>query len=281
MIKLLQIDFKSMTANKEFATSLAETGFAVLKNHPINPRLIDDVFKEWAQFFASKYKDNYIYNNETQDGFFPMTVSEKAVGYNVKDIKEFYHYYKFGQYPKELSNKTKELREEMNGIALTLLSWIEENLPTNLKDSLSMPITKMVGDSNDTLMRILHYPPLTGSEEKEAIRASAHTDINLITILVAASQAGLQLKNKNGKWLEVPLDPGMLSINIGDMLQEATQGFYKSTIHQVVNPDDESRHKSRYSIPLFVQAKPEVVLSDRYTAKNFWDQRLAEIGIKK
>ena len=139
----------------------------------------------------------------------------------------------------------------------------------------------MVKNSNQTLMRILHYPPLTGNEDKNAVRASAHGDINLLTILVAASQSGLQVQDTQGNWLDVPVDPGMLAINIGDMLQEATNGFYKSTMHRVINPTCEKKFVSRYSIPLFLHARPEVVLSDRYTAGEYLNERLRALGIKK
>ncbi len=280
-MQVTQVDFKSQTASKDFANSLINTGFAVIKNHPIDYSLVKEVFNEWAKFFASDYKMNYLYNNDTQDGLFPISTSETAVGYNIKDIKEFYHYYPWGQYPKELTDKTKDLQLQMTDIAVTLLGWAEDNLPSNIRDRLTEPLSNMIKDSEQILMRILHYPPLKGDEAHGAIRANAHTDINLLTVLVAASESGLELQDKNGNWIEVPVDPGMLSINISDMLQEATDGFYKSTIHRVINPTDENRLKSRYSIPLFLHARPEVVLSSRYTAGSFLQERLKQIGTKK
>lgn len=276
-----QIDFTSPTAQKDFTDSLKNTGFAVVKNHIIDQKLIAEVFKEWEVFFNSNYKMNYLYNNDTQDGLFPMTVSEKAVGYDVKDIKEFYHYYTWGQYPNELSNKTKELRHQMNEVAVTLLNWIEEYLPNEIKQNLSEHLSSMVNNSDMTLLRVLHYPPLTGNEETNAIRASAHGDINLITVLVAASQSGLQLKDNNGSWIDVPVDPGMLAINIGDMLETATNGFYKSTLHRVINPVNEKKHLSRYSIPLFLHPRSDVKLTPNKTAGEFLDERRRALGIMK
>jgi isopenicillin N synthase-like dioxygenase len=274
---MLQIDFKSNCAPRDFNNSLLETGFAVIRNHPIDYDLVRDVFSEWADFFASSYKNNYLYKEETQDGLFPISTSETAVGYSIKDIKEFYHYYPWGQYPKELSNKTKDLYLQMTAVAKTLLQWTEGSLPAEIRNKLSQPLTHMIDNSSNHLMRILHYPALTGYEEAEAVRAGAHTDINLLTVLVAASSSGLQVKNTKGQWLDVPVDPGMLSINVGDMLQEATNGFYKSTIHQVINPIQGSdANHSRYSIP-----RSDVVLSDRYTAGSFLHERLVELGIKK
>ena len=280
-MQVAQIDFKSQTASKGFTNSLINTGFAVIKNHPIDYNLVKEVFGEWAEFFASDYKMNYLYNNDTQDGLFPINVSETAVGYNIKDIKEFYHYYTWGQYPKELTDKTKQLQAQMTDIAITLLQWVEDNLPPEIQNRLTEPLSDMIKNSEQILMRMLHYPPLTGNEIVGAVRAGAHTDINLLTVLVAASESGLQVKDVNGKWFEVPVDPGMLSINIGDMLQEATDGFYKSTVHQVINPTNENRLKSRYSIPLFLHARPDVILSSRYTAGSFLQERLKQLGVKK
>lgn len=274
-----QIDFSSQNASLDFAKSLEEIGFAVIYNHPINYNLVLEVFKEWEQFFDSNYKNNYLYNNDTQDGFFPSNVSETAVGYKEKDLKEFYHYYPWGKFPKELSNKTKELYKNLNNLAITLLNWVENALPAEIKNSLSEPLTSMVNNSNQTLMRILHYPPIKG-HVGEKVRAAAHGDINLLTILVSASSTGLQVQNLDGKWIDVPVDPGMLAINIGDMLEEATSGFYKSTLHRVVNPSNEE-NISRYSIPLFLHPRPDVILSSKYTADKFLQERLKSLGIKK
>ncbi|MDD3266507.1 MAG: 2OG-Fe(II) oxygenase family protein [Burkholderiales bacterium] len=281
MTTLPQVDFKSENASKEFAKSLRETGFAVIKNHPINQELMLDVFADWKNFFENEYKEDYLYNMDTQDGFFPMRISETAVGYSIKDIKEFYHYYSWGKFPSQLSNKSKELYKQMVDVANTLLVWVEENLPEEIRTNLSQPLTQMVENSESNLMRILHYPPLTGEETEGAVRAGAHGDINLLTVLIAASQSGLQLKGSDGQWVDVPLDPGMLAINIGDMLELATDGYYKSTIHQVVNPSDESRHNSRYSIPMFLHPRDEVRLSASKTAGEFLDERLRALGIKK
>ncbi len=128
-------------------------------------------------------------------------------------------------------------------------------------------------------MRILHYPPLEGDEELGAIRAGAHEDINLLTVLPAANEPGLQVKTKEGDWLDVPCDFGNLIINIGDMLQEASGGYYPSTTHRVINPEGADKTKSRISLPLFLHPKPEVVLSERHTANSYLMERLRELGV--
>ena len=277
-----QIDYTTPNASKDFCDSLVKTGFAVLKNHPIDYTLVKAVFQEWKDFFDSADKLKFTYNNDTQDGLFPINVSETAVGYTTKDLKEFFHYYQWGQCPDKLRKNSSLLFTQLNTLAKELLNWIEINTPTEIQSKLSQPLSQMIENSQQTLMRILHYPPLLGSETAGAVRAAAHEDINLITVLVAASEPGLQVKDIDGVYHDVPVDPGMLAINIGDMLQEATNGYYKSTTHQVVNPIDETaRHKARYSIPLFLHARPDVRLSKRYTAGEFLEQRLSELGIKK
>jgi isopenicillin N synthase-like dioxygenase len=135
----------------------------------------------------------------------------------------------------------------------------------------------MIEGSPDTLLRVLRYPPLTGEEEPGAVRAAAHEDINLLTVLPASNERGLQLLTKTGEWADVPSDFGSLVINVGDMLQEASGGYYKSTTHRVVNPSGEGARRSRVSLPLFLQPRPDVVLSERYTAGSYLDERLREI----
>ena len=144
-----------------------------------------------------------------------------------------------------------------------------------------MPLPDMVTDSKTNLLRIIHYPPLDGKEEDGAVRGSAHEDINLITLLVAGTQPGLQVQDTNGNWHDISCDPGCLAINAGDMLQEASHGYFPSTTHQVINPDNQIDNKSRFSMPLFLHPRDEVVLSKKYTAKEYLDERLREIGLKE
>ena len=138
----------------------------------------------------------------------------------------------------------------------------------------------MIAQSQRTLLRILHYPPITGDEELGAIRAAAHGDINLLTILPAANASGLQVQLKDGSWFDVPGDFGCLIVNIGDMLQEASGGYYPSTIHRVINPEGQDKTKSRISLPLFLHPNADVVLSERYTADEYLQERLRELGVK-
>ena len=111
------------------------------------------------------------------------------------------------------------------------------------------------------------------------MRAAAHEDINLLTLLPAATAKGLEVKDANGKWQEVPCDPTAIVVNAADMLQMASQNYYPSTTHRVVNPDGIEAKKSRLSMPLFLHPRDEVMLADNFTANDYRLQRLREIGL--
>ena len=277
--KVETIDFQANNAPELLASSLKNTGFAIIRNHNLDTQLINFVYNEWSVFFNSKNKFNYNFDLEKQDGYFPM-LSEKAVGYTAKDLKEFYHIYlPWGRVPNEISDKTILLRNKLLELATLFLSWIEDNTPNHVKNQFSMPLKDMIVNSENNLLRIIHYPPLKGNENQNAVRAAAHGDINLITILLSGSQPGLQVLNSDNKWIDVDSDKGWLIINSGDMLNKCSNEYYPSTIHRVVNPITEN-NVSRYSMPLFLHPRDEVVLSDKYTAKSYLEKRLNSLGLK-
>lgn len=277
-MNVLKVDYKAENAPEMFTRSLKETGFAVLYNHVIPQQLIDELYQAWMDFFASDDKNNYLFHRATHDGFFPMHVSETAKGYSAKDIKEYFHYYPWGQCPPALAEKTQQIYIQLNEMAVTLLQWIQDYSPPAIIEKLSMPLSQMIEDSRLTLLRILHYPPLTGSESDDAVRAAAHGDINLLTVLVGATAPGLQVQDVHGHWHDVPCGKDTITVNIADMLEMCTEGAYQSTIHRVINPKN-SENISRLSMPLFLHARPEVVLSEKHTAGSFRKERLTELGV--
>jgi len=277
MNKILTIDYQSSDLGKKLTTSLRNTGFAVIKNHPISHNLIDSIYTEWKDFFSNDAKKNYQFDLVKQDGFFPY-LSENAKDSNVKDLKEFFHIYDWGRYPKELSNNTNLLISEFKKMADKLLSEINFHSPNDIKKGYSMPLNEMIKNSSTNLLRVIHYPPLNDNIDPSAIRAGAHEDINLITLLVAGSEPGLQVLSQDGKWVDVSTSSDYIVVNIGDMLQECSGGYFPSTTHRVVNPSD--KNMSRYSMPFFVHARDEVILSKKYTAKSYLEERLKEIGLK-
>lgn len=277
---LQAIDYNSENFGKDFAESLKETGFGVIKNHPISRDKVQTIYQNWANFFKTDEKNNFIFNKDTQDGFFPSSISEVAKNHTLKDIKEYFHIYPWGQIPNQLRHEILDYYDTTILFAKDLLQKIEDNTPENIKQHFSQPLTEMIENSSQSLLRVLHYPPMKGDEEPGAIRAAAHEDINLITILPASNEPGLQVKTKSGEWIDVPSDFGTLIVNIGDMLQETTQGYYPSTSHRVINPTGKGSDKSRISLPLFLHPRPDVILSERYTAQSYLLERLQQLGVK-
>lgn len=279
-MELNVIDYNADNAAEKFVASLKNTGFGVLKNHPISQPLVDSIYRNWYEFFRSEDKHHYLYNKDTQDGYFPPSVSETAKGHSVKDIKEYFHIYPWGQIPPHLKDEILTYHQNTTEFAAQLLQWVDKYSPAEVKKHFSMPLPEMIRDSQQTVLRVLHYPPMTGHEEPGAIRAAAHGDINLLTILPAANEPGLQVLTLDGEWIDVPCDFGNIIINIGDMLHVASGGYYPSTQHRVINPTGGQQHKSRISLPLFLHGKPDVVLSEKYTAGSFLEERLKELGVK-
>jgi len=277
-MKIETVDYTASDAGDRLARSLRETGFAVLANHPIRAGRIDEAYALWGGFFASDSKLNYLRDYEKQDGYFPFK-SEHAKDAQKKDLKEFYHVYPWGRVPEDLEAFTRQLYADLTAIGIELLSWLDQLMPDEISASLSMPLQEMMQASQQSLLRILHYPPVSAEEDAAAIRAAAHEDINLITLLLAGSQPGLQARDKQGQWHDVPCDPGMITINNGDMLSLATNGYFPSTTHRVINPDDKL-NLSRYSMPMFLHPHPDVKLRQDFTAEAFLQERLKEIGLK-
>jgi isopenicillin N synthase-like dioxygenase len=220
-----------------------------------------------------------MFKPETQDGFFPASISETAKGHTVKDIKEYFHVYPWGRIPEQLQDNILTYYQEANALAAELLDWVEAHSPAEVAANYRTELSQMIANSHKTLLRVLHYPPMTGDETPGAIRAAAHEDINLLTVLPAANEPGLQVQSLDGEWLDVPSDFGNLIINIGDMLQEASAGYFPSTTHRVINPEGADMSKSRISLPLFLHPRPDVVLSERYTADSYLMERLRELGV--
>lgn len=271
------VSYADPAAPALFADSLRRTGFGVIRDHPIPQALVEEIYAEWLGFFDGDAKHAYASSREKHDGFFSPAVSETAKGNSKRDLKEFFHVFPWGRYPAELSDAALRYYDLASTLAAELLSWVEANTPAEVSAGFSMPLAQMIEGSPDTLLRVLRYPPLTGEEEPGAVRAAAHEDINLLTVLPASNERGLQLLTASGEWADVPSDFGSLVINVGDMLQEASGGYYRSTTHRVVNPVGEGTRRSRISLPLFLQPRSDVVLSGRYTAGAYLGERLREI----
>lgn len=271
-------NLKSANFGDDFLKSVINTGFAVVTNHGIDYGLIKEAQQIWRKFFTQdqKSKNLYINGNDGNMGYKGVG-SETAVGSTIADLKEFFHwkpddYEGDFELPNEAKFVTKMLFDELEGLALTLLQILEKPTRDDYGGDCEMSPT--------TLFRVLYYPALKSLDTaKGAVRSAAHEDINYITLLVAASAPGLQVQDKDGIWHDVPHEENSITVNIGDMLQMASEGRYKSTTHRVVNPGDDS--SDRISMPLFVHPKPETILSKDYTAKKYLKERIDQIYGKK
>ena len=273
--EVLAVSPKDADAPEMFAKSLRETGFAVIKDHDIDMSQIEGMYDVWKTYFDGSDKHDDVTPPNYPAGYFGYK-SENAKGRTQKDLKEFFHVYQSQQVPAGCETVTRRFHESLIALGETLLGWLDQVTPPEVSDKLSMPFTKMVAGSDDHLLRVLHYPPLPDDVEPGEVRAAAHGDINLITLLVTGSEPGLQAQDINGDWHDVPCGTGYINVNAGDMLEQASHKYYPSTVHRVINPEKQE-NRSRYSLPLFMHPRPEVQLATQ-TAGEFLQQRLKEIG---
>ena len=185
------VDYTAADAPKEFTRSLRDTGFAVVVNHPLPWDLVEEIYAEWSAFFDSPEVLRYVVDPSAQEGYFPPNMSETAKGGTVRDLKEFFHVYPWSVFPSEVSGAALRYAEIATEMAKTLLGWVEANTPAEVAARFSQPLASMIDGSRRTLLRVLRYPPLDGGESEGAVRAAAHEDINLLTVLPAANEPGL------------------------------------------------------------------------------------------
>ena len=263
------VDYTAPDAPERFTRSLRDTGFAVIVNHPLPWDVVEEIYREWAELFDSPAVEKYLMDEKGQVCWFPPDRSETAKGNTVRDLKEFFHVYDWSVYPDEVSDTALRYREQATEIAKTLLGWIEANTPAEVAAGFSQPLSTMLDGTKRILLRILRYPPLDGSEPEGAVRAAAHEDINLLTVLPAADEPGLELLGADGEWFAVPCDPGSIAVNAGEMLDLASGGYYPATTHRVVNPTGEGARRSRMSLPLFLHPEESVIMAEGRTAGSF------------
>ena len=293
-------DFNGFAA--DLGASFERYGFAVVADHGIDQALIDAALERAKAFFAlpEAVKRAYVIpGGAGQRGFTPFGV-ETAKGETRADLKEFWHVgrdlppghpYAPLIPPNVWPAEVPGFREAVGGLyagldALgeTLLRAIARHL--GLADGFFEGPTR----DGDSVLRLLHYPPVPA--DASAVRAGAHEDINAITLLLGAEEAGLELLTADGVWLPISPPAGSIVVNIGDMLQRLTNHRLPSTTHRVVNPAPERRGLPRYSTPFFLHFAPDYRIEtlsgcvdaahpDRYprpiTARAYLEERLREI----
>jgi len=230
------IDYQSPDAAPAFCQSLHSTGFAVLTGHPLQQTLVEGIYAEWLRFFQSEAKHAYAHDPVRHDGYFSPAVSETAKGHTQRDLKEFFHIYALGRHPTEVSDAARRYSRPGQRTGANPAGLGGDLLAAPVRARYAMPLPAMLDGSDHTLLRVLHYPPLTGAEPAGALRAAAHGDINLLTLLPAATEPGLQVLGQHGAWHDVPCDFNYLIVNIGDMLAEASGHHYPSTVAPGAQP---------------------------------------------
>jgi isopenicillin N synthase-like dioxygenase len=286
---------------EETGNAFSTIGFVALSGHYLDQELTDNLYRVVKEFFAlpEKTKKNYEIEGLAGQRGYTSFGKETAKGFKVPDLKEFWHFGQYldpdGIYPpncmvKELPefNTYGQLAfEALEKTALELLRALSEylELPKHYFDEF------IIG--GNSILRPIHYPPV-GQNAQNAVRAAAHGDINLITLLMGAHGKGLQVQRLDGEWIDAIAAPDELMINVGDMLSRHTNNLLKSTIHRVINPE-RTQNASRYSIPFFMHPKRDMPLnvlphciSDEYpkqyediTAGEFLNERLRELGLMK
>jgi len=293
----------------EIGKAFNETGFVTITNHGLSKALIDKLYEQVKELFTlpEAAKLNYEKPELAGQRGYTGKSKETAKGFKTPDLKEFWQ---IGQtvaddsplkadYPDNIvvdelpdfNTTTQEVYKKLEQAGIHLLRAIAVylNLPENYFDD-------KVHDGN-SILRTLHYFPITDPDSipDDAVRAGAHEDINLITLLIGASADGLELLTRENEWFPVKAYGEDLVVNVGDMLQRLTNNKLKSTTHRVVNPPRDQMKNSRYSVPFFLHPKPDMDLTclescidaehpkhyTDITAGEYLDERLREIGLKK
>lgn len=270
-------NLRSNEFEKDLIDSIVETGFVVVTHHGISKELIRETQQGWRNFFLSEpmFKDLFINEKDGNMGYKGMR-TEKAVGATKADLKEFFHWKPGQRMPTDVHQNTLYLFHQLEDVAGKILRVIDDE---NRRQGDYTSYADDCYQSDNTILRTLYYPAMDFSADPGAVRAAAHEDINHITLLVAASAPGLQVMDKAGRWHDVLHEENSIVVNIGDMMQLASKGRYKSTTHRVVNPANNG--EDRISMPLFVHPHGHTMLAPGVTARQFLDERIAEIYGKK
>jgi isopenicillin N synthase-like dioxygenase len=305
-------DFLSSDINKKnnfvesIGTAFEEIGFVALDGHFLDSNFSKNLYKEIQSFFdlPQEIKNKYeIPGISGQRGYVSFG-KESAKGSKHGDLKEFWH---FGQYVENDDKLLKEYpsnvevteNEQFNIVGKQTYRLLEKTSKYVLRAlALYLKLDEFYFDkyivNGNSILRPIHYPPIL-EKPKDAVRAAAHGDINLITLLMGAQGRGLQVKNNKGEWIDAIASKDQLMINVGDMLSRHTNNKLKSTVHRVINPSKELMKKSRYSIPFFMHPISDMKLDvlescidennpksfEDITAGEFLNQRLVELGLLK
>ena len=281
---------------------IKDYGFVILTNHIAALEQVERAYQLSRELFALPPEVKERYSAKGNGGQRGHTAfgTEHARDYLYPDLKEFWHvgrdiprshpyasYYPANLWPQEIPEfhqVVSELYQTLDEVSCILLDALGRALdvaPNYFADMVEL---------GNSILRIIHYPPVPPDAHPMSVRAAAHGDINLITLLVGATNDGLQLLDRDGQWLDVQTRPGQIVVDSGDMLSRITNEVIPSTIHRVINPDNS--RECRYSMPFFVHPHPLAVLDcisscegsgvkyPPISSHDFLMERLQEIGLK-
>ena len=287
-----------------------QIGFVAIRNHGLSDELTEKLYAAVKRFFSlpDEIKTKYeIPALAGQRGYIGK-YKEHAKGSSTGDLKEFWHTGQMVDDPADPAAKEYpenidcEELPEFNELTKEAYKTLEKTGKTMLQAiALYLGLDEHYFDAKvhngNSILRSIHYFPIENPDAlpKDAVRAGAHGDINLITLLMGASADGLQVLRRDGAWIPITALPEQIVVNVGDMMDRLTNHKLKSTIHRVVNPPREKMGTSRFSIPFFMHPRSEMDLSclpscvdaenpklyEDMTAGEFLEERLREIGLKK
>lgn len=254
-----------------FGEAFRNYGFAALAGHGVERRRFEQVFEQAALFFALPEAEKQLLvlpESRGNRGYVPF-FGEKAVGARVADLKEFFHVgpeliapehraiYQANVWPSQpgfhaFRELTLALYDTLADLAQEVLKALALYLDLEEGHFASMAV------GGNSILRLIHYPPVPQGAPEGAIRAAAHEDINLVTLLAESTAGGLEIARPDGSWLPIQSLEGHLVVNAGDMLSLCSGGRIPSTRHRVVNPV--GANVPRYSVPFFTHPRPEVIL---------------------
>lgn len=293
----------------ELGRAFNDSGFVTITNHGLNRELIDKLYRNIQAMFSLPPSRKQQYERVELAGQRGYTSpgKETAKGAQTADLKEFWQ---IGQvvtdgdpikddYPDnefvveipEFNEVTREIYQLLERNGMHLLRAIATYL------GLSVDYFDQYVHNGNSILRAIHYFPIEDPDAlpEDAVRAGAHEDINLITLLIGASADGLEVQTRSGAWLPIKAGHTDIVVNVGDMLQRLTNNKLRSTTHRVVNPPPELMKTSRYSVPFFLHPRMDMDLTcldscideehpkvyEDMTAGEYLDERLREIGLKK
>lgn len=287
----------------EFFVGLKEYGFIIIKDHPIALPLLRKAYALSEQLFQLREATKLSYlgpEGGGQRGYTPFG-KEHAKNSRYADLKEFWHvgrelgaghrlasHFPKNIWPQELPDfepTFKQLFQALDDSGRIMLQALTGPLEVDAS------YFDQMTDAGSSILRLLHYPPIGDGIDPHCVRAAAHEDINLITLLVSASSSGLELLTREGEWLAINADPNTIIVDSGDMLARITNDILPATTHRVVNP--KGPNVSRYSMPFFMHPNPDALLScipscrgtgakfPDILAQDFLLERLREIGLTK